>query len=725
MKRLITIVSGVAILVAAGCKERLAPHVTPEPDPQLLVEQSIAADNAARAANQAHTAQAKQITLTINNAPRADQSLEYEILQQMVELFQKRHPNIKIEFSPWQFTPESFFERVRNRTLTDIVEVECSQLPLILDSNYAADLTELASSAPELRDLNPALMDHLIRKGRIFGVPVEAHTMALFYNRPLVEAALHPPAEEKNTGDKSGSRQSGQDSDSTQMQGKKSPKPPRDKKSGTEEKKGKGADGEPRDYLTDGMLFNAPPESLMERYTLSKGGDGEKAPRLLAQYQPGYYGNPQAQGYYPPQPGGYYQQPPPQQQRPRRGFRNWFGRRQEDPYGQQPQPYAPQPPPQAPSHYDPYDPESPTYQRPMPDELYNTQQTPAPRQRNRDEQAETEEAGEERRTIDEDVLSTDPVEQTTATKSEARLTTYVETAGMPEDWDSFIRLASKLTDHSTTPTYGYAPVLFAREGGREFAQWAIQAGLQVQVLSGDTATLDVNTTSAAMVAQFLKDLHWRYDVTPPPGESYADNLMRMFAQGRVAMMMLPADHETITRLLKLGMSVEDFGIAPLPGGPANRKHLMFGRCLIVNSQLGSEERSAAFKWLLFQMDPEVIRMRKMAAFREQDWTGAPHVPLYTPARHDELVESLRPYYTLPIFPHYMRTVATNLALEPPLFTDRLYEAIAEGVRPIVENKSSDPMQGIQYVGTDFEKKYLKSGSDPEGIRKYLKLIPGL
>src|SRR5205814_8293477 len=112
--------------------------------------------------------------------------------------------------------------------------------------------------------------------------------------------------------------------------------------------------------------------------------------------------------------------------------------------------------------------------------------------------------------------------------------------------------------------------------------------------------------------------------------------------------------------------------------------------LVLNSQLDREHRAAAFKWMMFQLDPDVIRMREQYYFREQEITGVPSVPLLNERRQKELYDKLKLCRTLPLFEEYEKTVATHLVLEPPYFTDRLYEAIAEGIRPIVEQPNSEP-----------------------------------
>ena len=304
---------------------------------------------------------------------------------------------------------------------------------------------------------------------------------------------------------------------------------------------------------------------------------------------------------------------------------------------------------------------------------------------------------------------------------EDEVSTMVQTAGLPQNWEEFIHTAVKLTDHSSG-LYGFAPVLFAEAGGREFSQWCVQNGLSIEVVSGGTATLDVNTSAAGETAQFIKDLRWHYDVMPPVEKCYADNLMRMFANGEIAMMILPATGDMVRSLTRLGMSQDDIGIAALPAGPENRDHLTFGRCLVINSQVNRERRNAAFKWLTFQYDPDRIKLREQLRHREQEMTGRPRVPLFVPQYQETINALIRPYRTLPLFVDYENFVAPNLAPEPPYFTNRLYEAIAQGVRPILEDEASDPMVLIASVGAEFQAKYLQHAPTPQGFQKYLKLI---
>jgi ABC-type glycerol-3-phosphate transport system substrate-binding protein len=652
---------GAAILLLSllpGCKEQVNPHLAPEADPEILVARTLSAAGK----TQGHTgvpSATRRIKLSLNNAPSANELFEQEFVQRLVQLFEQRNPDIQIEYSTWRFTPESFYERARNRALTDIVEIGVAQAQSIIDLSYAADITASVGTRPEVQALNPEALSLVSRDGRVFGVPVELHTMALFYNRQLVDAALNPSPDASKTAVPA------------------------------EKKKGKGADSEPRDFL-----------SLADEFKEAGGGH-----TLIAQLRRS------RNSYY-----DYYQQP--EEEEPQ-GY-NRRGEQEVQDYYQMPArrrswwPFR--------SYYDQQEqPRRPTRKTPAP-----VEEQPGSEERRfgtPDDSSDLESARPQLipgRTIDQDVITTGEGVVETVVKED--VTTVIKTAGLPQDWESFIKLAVKLTDHNKG-IFGYAPVLFAREGGREFVQWGVQAGLKVQTSTPTGATLDVRSNPvSADVLNFLKDLRWRYDVSPPADKCYNDNIMKMFADGKVAMVMLPATRDTIRRLMRLGMQPDSIGIAALPGGPGNRAHLVFGRCLIVNSQLEREMRDAAVKWLLFQLDPEIARMREQYYFREQEMTGIPRVPIYLPAKQGELNTMLKPYRSLPVFADYEDIVAANLRPEPPYFTEELYEDLANSVRTVVEQKDLQPAIAAAQLGRDFEARYLNSVPTKEGLDRYLKLL---
>jgi ABC-type glycerol-3-phosphate transport system substrate-binding protein len=662
------------LLGLTGCKGVLNPSVPPEGDADIPVAQAEAELRQGRRRVVPAQQTVRQITLTVNNAPGPDQPLEMEVMQRLVDLFERRNPGIRIQFSPWKFTPESFFDRLSNRTLTDIIEINAAQLPAILEVNGAADLTENFALHPEVRLLNPAALVLSVRDGRFYGIPGEMHTMALFYNRRLFHAAII-----------------------SKLAGNNQPTTATPTPAPSNRRRGRGA-AEEDDAIIETNVHGERLQSLLDEASevaKREGLVGSKVRLAQAEERPVRRSRAREEVRELYQVEAAQQQPA---ERRRGFFRNWFKATREEEPAQTPSRAQPQ-----------------TTPRPT--------ATPDPAGELGTDPSLTEPSDVIPGSATTDILPSDPNE-----RQEIRVvdppTPMLTVDGLPRTWNEFIDTAVKLTDHKQG-IYGYAPVLFSREGGREFAQWGMQAGLRVMTgARGIDIALDVNSATGVTVVQFLKDLRWRYDVSPPAEMCFRDNLMRLFANGRLAMMMLPADKDSITTLLKMGLPMEDLGIAPLPAGPRNRKHLVQGRYYIINSQIDADRRNAAFKWLLFLSDAETMLIRQQFFHTEGELTGAPTVARFTAVRQAAVRESMRRAMRVPIFLDYENVLgdSAQLALEPPHFTDRFFESLAEDVRPMVENKDSDPGRDVSRLGSTFRTRRLEQPSTNQSMQNYLNLI---
>ena len=293
-------VAAATVTALAACKDRVAPHALPEADPELLVAQvaetpsRVSATSAGVGRTPASgSGGAAPIALTVNNAPDANNPVEQELDQRFVEQFEKRNPGIRITFSPWQFTPETFFERAAAQSLTDIVEVDAAQIPLIIDASAAADLTDNAAAAPEMKTLNPELTKLVTRDGRVYGMPVEFRSMALFYNRRMVAAAALADAAKPAPGPKSG-------------KGTAPAKPTPESR--PERRKGRGADSLPHGLEDDGPAAAGAPEpwvpAWLGRDLAELSAAGRLDGRSVAQYGYGYQSQQPPQQSDPPEESG-------------------------------------------------------------------------------------------------------------------------------------------------------------------------------------------------------------------------------------------------------------------------------------------------------------------------------------------------------------------------------------------------------------------------------------
>ncbi len=680
-------------LTLSGCKEHINPHIAPEADPEVFVTGLSAATLPVQHQKSRQPGESgvgsKKTVLTLNNAPAPNELFELEIVQRLVELFEQRHPDIQIEFSTWRFTPESFYERARSHTLTDVVEVTVDQMQPIIDLSLAADMTIYLTGTPELQSLNPSILELTSREGRLFGVPIELQTMAIFYNRSLVEPVLNPKEAKKDEREPSG-------------------RPPA--KKGTQGKPSKGGSDE------EGRIPAGENGAELK--------DGVPQPLILAQVR--RYGS------------SYYDYSSPQRATSDEADENEYTRRGEQQIENEYQ-VAPRPRFRWPFRVTPVPRSDPALRSRQPIWRRGSEQEPvrlAPPQATDEEELESARprvrqnpepldsgAPESARPqpmplkLEEKPTTTPKEETITETVIKEDLTTAIRLEKWPRTWEEFVRLAVQLTDHEKG-LYGYAPVLFASEGGREFVQWCVLAGLEANRLPDHEALQELRGPSGNDAIGFLRDMRWRYDMIPPPEKCYSDNILRMFAEGKVAMIMLPATKESVRRLMRAGMPPDHIGIAPLPQGPANRQHLVFGRCLIVNSQTDESKRRAAAEWIRFLLDPEVLRMREQYLFREQDLTGIPRVPLYRKGKQDQVYQMLKSYRLLPVFADYEDTVTSGLMPEPARLKYELYEELAREVRPALEKQEIDVGGILASLGLDVEKRMQNQGSGERPTLEY-------
>jgi len=280
-------------------------------------------------------------------------------------------------------------------------------------------------------------------------------------------------------------------------------------------------------------------------------------------------------------------------------------------------------------------------------------------------------------------------------------TTLTESFALPKTWNELAKKAVELTDHSM-PRYGFAPVCMGNEGGRELSQWAIQSGVnRLEYKDGDKLRTDLSTSASVSALQWVRELKTKYDVMPPVNQCYATNLMRMFAQGNVAMMVLPANGETIEKLQRSGMLLKDIGVAKIPAGDKNANMLVDGKCMIINSQCSPAKRKAALRWMMFQHDLQRIQLRARILSREREFVGTPRVPIYTAQRQKEVDDLIAPYRSIPQFVDYEKDLVTQLTPQPAWFQKTFYEAVGHDLYRFLEDDNASPFKTSMILGRDF------------------------
>ena len=139
-----------------------------------------------------------KVTVSINCAPPAAQMpVQHKEWVEDIAIFEKANPNITIN-SVYNYpceAPATFTAMLRGGTEPDIFYSYFTDLPQVLLSGQAADITQYVNSktVPTLGDIVPSAMKAVTAGKTIYGLPTSNYTQGLIYNRKLFsEAGLNP-----------------------------------------------------------------------------------------------------------------------------------------------------------------------------------------------------------------------------------------------------------------------------------------------------------------------------------------------------------------------------------------------------------------------------------------------------------------------------------------------------------------------------------------------------
>ncbi len=134
-----------------------------------------------------------QIVISVNNGAQEGDEKRLEEQRRVNALFQSHYPNATIEFSTWQFSPETFLTRMAGGTCTDVVGLFATEAAIVIEKRLALDVTEYVKNWDRYKYLDKKILEPLTREGRIYGLPVGGilgcYVMNLFYNKQMFRDA--------------------------------------------------------------------------------------------------------------------------------------------------------------------------------------------------------------------------------------------------------------------------------------------------------------------------------------------------------------------------------------------------------------------------------------------------------------------------------------------------------------------------------------------------------
>ncbi|HEY0619670.1 MAG TPA: extracellular solute-binding protein [Kribbella sp.] len=160
-----------------------------------LLTAAACADGSTPAANTAGAIDENApVTITVGNKPKPDKPADVATFNKKVKEFTDAHPNITVKTTETAWDAQTFQAQVAGGSLPTVMSISFTEPLNMIPNKQLPDITDELKLVDLTKDLNPDTLKMVQNdKGRIYGVPFEAFSVGLAYNRALFkQAGLDP-----------------------------------------------------------------------------------------------------------------------------------------------------------------------------------------------------------------------------------------------------------------------------------------------------------------------------------------------------------------------------------------------------------------------------------------------------------------------------------------------------------------------------------------------------
>lgn len=134
------------------------------------------------------------VTITVGNRPKPDKPADVATFDRNVKKFMDAHPNITVKSTETSWDAQTFQAQVAGGSLPTVMSISFTEPLNMIPNKQLPDITDELKLVDLTKDLNPETLKMVQDDaGRIYGVPFEAFSVGLAYNRALFkQAGLDP-----------------------------------------------------------------------------------------------------------------------------------------------------------------------------------------------------------------------------------------------------------------------------------------------------------------------------------------------------------------------------------------------------------------------------------------------------------------------------------------------------------------------------------------------------
>lgn len=107
--------------------------------------------------------------------------------------FQKANPGIKVNPSDAVWNPQTFSAQLAGGTAATVLTVPMTEPPGMIQRGQVADISAAVKALPVFSSYDPRVIATASQGGKVYGLPYDAYSLGMFYNRELfTKAGLDP-----------------------------------------------------------------------------------------------------------------------------------------------------------------------------------------------------------------------------------------------------------------------------------------------------------------------------------------------------------------------------------------------------------------------------------------------------------------------------------------------------------------------------------------------------
>ncbi|RKD32742.1 extracellular solute-binding protein [Thermohalobacter berrensis] len=135
------------------------------------------------------SSESKEETVTIKLGMWSSSPAETELIDNQIAEFEKTHPNINIEKEVYTDDyMQQLQANIAAKTEPDVYYLDVYQAPAFIEKEVILPLDEYLDQE-DVKDFEENLLNGFMKDGKIYGLPKDYNTLALFYNKDMFEEA--------------------------------------------------------------------------------------------------------------------------------------------------------------------------------------------------------------------------------------------------------------------------------------------------------------------------------------------------------------------------------------------------------------------------------------------------------------------------------------------------------------------------------------------------------